>query len=192
MPSLDQCERYWSDMTWITLIGRLSKPLQHAVGGGSSEDHLQERRGSRAAARLSVCCLHRESHVLGAPSFDRQYFSKIWILAHFPHTFVILGPASSPTLDKTSVTRRARIPGLTEGCIISCDAQGGFNSWAADATWSAHIWGDILTALPRRTSLLQAHMRGFTERYASRARRPRQRDGVPGRRPPEPDRASST
>ncbi|MYS57101.1 hypothetical protein GTW46_44855, partial [Streptomyces sp. SID6013] len=57
--------------------------------GGCSEDLLQERRGSRAAARPPVCCLHRESHVLGAPSFDRQYFSKIWILAHFPHMFVI-------------------------------------------------------------------------------------------------------
>lgn len=148
MPGLDQCERYWSDMTWITLIGRLSKRLQHAAGGGHSEDHLQERRGSRAAARLSVCCLHRESHVLGAPSFDREHFGKIWILAYFPHMFAILGRVSSPPLDKTSVTRRARIPGLAEGRIISCDAQGGFNSRAADATWPAHIWGDILTALP--------------------------------------------
>ncbi|CAB92587.1 hypothetical protein GTY87_35370 [Streptomyces sp. SID7813] len=61
---------------------------------------------------------------MGAPSFDREYFSKFWILAYLPHMFAILGPVSSPTLDKTSVTRRAQIPGLTEGRIISCDAQG--------------------------------------------------------------------
>ncbi len=33
MPPLDQRERYWPYMNWITLVGRLKQPLQHATRG---------------------------------------------------------------------------------------------------------------------------------------------------------------
>ncbi len=165
--------------------------------GGCSEDHLQERRGSRAAARLFVYCPHRESHVLGAPAFGRGYFSEIWILAHFPHMFAALGPASSRTLGRTSVTRRVRMAGLTEGRTIRSDAQGRFNSRTSDAIWRAGCWGDILTASPApafSSRRISAASPGGTP-YVPAA--PGIGDGTPGRRgsrsrPPEPDRTPST
>ncbi|QFX80069.1 hypothetical protein GEV49_03390 [Streptomyces sp. SYP-A7193] len=59
---------------------------------------------------------------MGAPAFDREYFSKTFILAHFPHVFVALRPAPSTAPDRTSVTRTVRTGGPAEGRIVSVDA----------------------------------------------------------------------